>query len=193
MLKSPNNLYSLGFLAESYYRRFKQRRVPSDLDCCIQYFTLALPHAPIGHPDVYGILNSLGICHHQRFHLLGEPDDIDKDIAYKTQAILLDDSDPALSIGLGRAHQTRFQSLGDSNDLEKCIEYDTRAVSLTANDDPNLPGRLDSLANAHLLRFQRLDDPIELDKGINYQTRAASLTPPGHRYFSGRLNNLSSS
>ncbi|CAE6504099.1 unnamed protein product [Rhizoctonia solani] len=193
MLQNPNDLYSLGFLAESYYRRFRQRRVPSDLDRCIEYFTFAIPHAPTGNPDLYGILNSLGICHHQRFHLLGELEDLDKEIAWRTQAILLDGTDPALNIGLGRAYQTRFQRLGDPGDLEKCLEYDSQAILLTDNDDPNLPARLDSLSNAHLLRFQLLDDPSELDKGVECQTRAASLTPPGHRYFAGRLNNLSSS
>ncbi|KAG8756520.1 hypothetical protein FRC11_005255, partial [Ceratobasidium sp. 423] len=179
----------------SYHCRFKQRKVPSDLDDAIEYVTLALSHAPEGHPGVYRLLIFLGICHHQRFHLMNQIRDLDTDIAYKTRAILIepDSTDPSVIIGLGRAYQTRFQRLGDLDDLEKSIEYCTRAVSVTANNDQSLPDRLDSLGNAYLLRFQRLDDPGELDKGIEHQTRAASLTPQDHHGFAGRLNNLAAS
>ncbi|CAE6507950.1 unnamed protein product [Rhizoctonia solani] len=195
VLLKPDDPYLLGPLGESYHCRFKQRKMPGDLDHAIEYVTLALSHAPEGHPGVYRLLVFLGICHHQRFHLMNEVGDLDMDIAYKTRAVLMepDGTNPPVIIGLGRAYQTRFQRLGDLDDLEKSIEYCTRAISFTTDNDPSLPDRLDSLGNAYLLRFQRLDDPSELDKGIEHQTRAASLTPQGHHDFMQRLNNLAAS
>ncbi|KEP50524.1 putative aromatic di-alanine and TPR containing protein [Rhizoctonia solani 123E] len=195
VLQDPDNPYLLGPLGESYQCRFNQRKALTDLDNGIKYIELTLSHAPDGHPGVYSLLTFLGLCHHQRFHVLGEIEDLDKDIAYKTRAVSMESDSPDLSVitGLGRAYRIRFQRLGDLGDLEKSIEYGARAVSLTPDHDPDLCGRLDSLGNSHLLRFQRLDDPSELDKGIEFQTRAASLTPQGHQDFPDRLNNLAAS
>ncbi|KAJ1301891.1 hypothetical protein OPQ81_000731 [Rhizoctonia solani] len=194
IIPKPDDPYLLGPLGGSYYIRFKRQKSLSDLDRAIEHFTRALSHPPEVESDVYELLTTLSVCHHQRFHLLGEGRDLDKDIQYKGRAVLMGSYiSPFVLIGLGRAYRVRFQRLGDLDDLEQSIDYCIRAGSGMANNDLDLASCLDSLGDSYLLHSERLDDPSEMDIAIEHQTRAASLTPQEHPMFMQRLNNLAAS
>ncbi|KAJ1301890.1 hypothetical protein OPQ81_000730 [Rhizoctonia solani] len=194
ILLQPNDPYLVGLLGASYSYRFQKRKSLEDLEGAIKYITLALSLDP-DDLDIYELLARLSLFHHQRFHILGEIGDLNKDIEYKSRAISMepDRTKPFIIIALGRSYRVRFQRIGNVDDLEKSTEWCIRAVSLLADDDPRLADCLDSLGATYQLRFQRLDDPGDVDKAIKHQTRAASLTSRGHPMFMERLNILAAS
>ncbi|CAE6435005.1 unnamed protein product [Rhizoctonia solani] len=63
-------------------------------------------------------------------------------------------------------------------------------LSVTPDDKPNSPNRLDKLGASHARRFQRLRELADTEKEIQYQPRALNLITNDHSDLSSRLTDL---
>lgn len=119
--------------------------------------------------------------YHNRFHRLGDINDLDKDIEYKTQGLPLSpEGDPCLLGQLGESYHCRFKHTGSPIDLEHSIEYITLAVALSPDGHSHLHKQLERLSIYHHERFHLTGTLDDLDKDIEYKTRAVSLNPGGN-------------
>ncbi|CAE7084619.1 unnamed protein product [Rhizoctonia solani] len=156
--------------------------------------TIVLTLTPEDDPGFPDVLRALGNAHTERFWSLGDKDDVDKAIEYKSAALkLIPDNNPNLAlqlVNLATSHRDRFERLGDLIDMGKAIEYNSRAVAITAEDDPNFPNWLAELGISYQYRFGSLGELEDLTQAVEYQSRALALTPDGHPHFLTRLTNL---
>ncbi|KAG8714454.1 hypothetical protein FRC11_008406 [Ceratobasidium sp. 423] len=104
----------LDTLSALYFARFEHLEDLEDLESAIECCELAISLAPDENKhSVVNSLNNLGHYVHTRWHILGDTNDLDDDIEYKTRAALLVASDrhphlPAQLSNLGLSHAALF-------------------------------------------------------------------------------------
>ncbi|CUA68680.1 Nesprin-1 [Rhizoctonia solani] len=156
-----------------------------------------LPLAPRGSPDLRLLLAGLAAAHDQRFDILGDPNDIEKELEYMTgvRTLTPDDADnmPSVLSALGIARGKRYQRLGDPADMEKGIELQSLALGMMPNNDPDLADRLSNLSVSHKDRYDRFGELRDIEKAIEYNSRAVALTPKGDPILSSYFEQLGSS
>ncbi|KAF8685700.1 TPR-like protein [Rhizoctonia solani] len=154
----------------------------------------ALTLAPDDIPNEPQLFSSLAALFYERFSILGEVNDLNQSIEWRSIALdLTSDDDPAclqLLTDQGVSLRKRFERLGDLQDVDQAIEYGYIEVSLTPPGHPELPSRLTSLGVSHSYRFQRLGEMGDLEKAIKCQGYAASLSPYNDPHLPGLLTNL---
>ncbi|CAE6424281.1 unnamed protein product [Rhizoctonia solani] len=117
-----------------------------------------------------------------RFRRSGDINDLNKDIEYKTQAVLLKPEDSYLLALLGESHRSRFKQQNALTDLEHAIKYFTLAVSYDP-DDMDVYELLAYLSLCHHQRFHLLGDIEDLNQDIACKTRAISMEPDRTKPF----------
>ncbi|KDN39478.1 hypothetical protein RSAG8_08773, partial [Rhizoctonia solani AG-8 WAC10335] len=129
-----------------------------------------------------------------RFQRLGNIDDINKAIEYKTQSVShTADADPCRHERLHSlriSHYLRFKRLRKVEDLRKSIEYQTQAIEYTPEGHYDLSERLHTLGMLHDTYFSHLGNPEDLERAIEYKLKAQSLTPADHPDIGQRLKGL---
>ncbi|KDN46596.1 hypothetical protein RSAG8_04249, partial [Rhizoctonia solani AG-8 WAC10335] len=128
-----------------------------------------------------GDLYKLWQSHRYQFQGLGELNEIERRVDYRTSIVkLTPDGHPDLPSRLGElgaAYGNRFRLLGEPDDLEHAMEYIHRAVVSTPKDHPHLSHWLGLLGTAYLARFLHLDELKDLDKAIEYKLGALAAIP----------------
>ncbi|QRW18547.1 CHAT domain protein [Rhizoctonia solani] len=166
----------------------------TDADWSKAKISQALTLAPDDIPNEPQLFSSLAALFYERFSILGEVNDLNQSIEWRSIALdLTSDDDPAclqLLTDQGVSLRKRFERLGDLQDVDQAIEYGYIEVSLTPPGHPELPGRLTSLGVSHSYRFQRLGEMGDLEKAIKCQGYAASLSPYNDPHLPGLLTNL---
>jgi hypothetical protein len=85
-----------------------------------------------------------------------------------------------------------YDRIGDPNDLEEAISKVDMAVSMTPEDHPDWPGRLNNLGTMLLSRCELTGKSDYLEKAILKTEKAASITREDHPDRAGILNSLGS-
>ncbi|EUC57645.1 aromatic di-alanine and TPR containing protein, putative [Rhizoctonia solani AG-3 Rhs1AP] len=169
----------------------------AEINAGIATLARALSQTPDNHPRMRLLLACLADAHYERFELLGEPDDLEKAIEYRSTTLALTpDDDPGLSellFNLGAVYSQRFQLLGDRDDIEKAVECGRLSVDLATDDDSALALRLANLGTQHSIQFQDTGKLTDLEDAVQYLSRALALTPDGDPILLGILINLGAS
>ena len=83
-------------------------------------------------------------------------------------------------MGRGIDLMDSFESTDDLADIFEAISVNQQAVRLTADGNPDMPGRLDTLGLSLRKRFERTGDLSDLSEAILNQQRAVKLASDGH-------------
>ncbi|KAJ8594179.1 hypothetical protein M405DRAFT_784899 [Rhizopogon salebrosus TDB-379] len=185
---------SLDNLAVSFYTRFKQRGVLSDLDNAINLDRAALAACTPGHSNQSDFLDNLASHLYARFEQKGILSDLDEVIDLDQAALALcppghsnrPDSLNNLAIHL----YARFQQKGVQSDLDEVLDLDRASLALCPPGHSNQSLSLSNLATHLYARFEQRGVLSDLDEAIQLNQAALALRPPGHSNQSDSLTNL---
>jgi tetratricopeptide (TPR) repeat protein len=79
----------------------------------------------------------LGYAHEVRYRLARGPDDLDRAIALRRQAVAAGLADPDLFAGISSGHLARFDRTGDRGDLRRAVTAAERFLDAADPDHPN--------------------------------------------------------
>lgn len=165
-----------------------------DIEKAIQTSEQVLAATLPDDPEFGGRLCNLSFAFHSRFERFGDEDDIQNAVRAAEQAVAARAAHrghaAALSV-LSIMLNARFGRLGHAVDIDNAILASQEAVHATPPDDPDLPGRLDTLGNACRSRFELCGDLDDLEMAVSAGQMALDATPPTHPDHANMLNNLS--
>ncbi|KAG9123475.1 hypothetical protein FRC07_014890 [Ceratobasidium sp. 392] len=190
----------LSSLGNSHLSRFKVTGDLDDLERAIAYQEEAFTLTPERHADKPTHLFNLGNSLQKRFERLGELVDIDRSIrclkeAHESISKPWENIYPKCIEALGSSLSYRYQRLSELVDIEQAVICHSEAVSLTLDDSPAKPQRLESLGHSFLQRFEhhhhhQLPD---LESSITCHMMAVDLTPDHYAGKARRLDGLGTS
>lgn len=146
---------------------------------------------PADDPERGGRLCNLSYALHSRFERLGDEDDIQKAVEASQQAVAAQPNSAAALSVLSVMLNARFGRLGHKEDVDNAVQASREAVDATLPDDPELPGRLDTLGNTCRSRFETTGDLEDLSTAVSASRMALDATPLMHPDRANMLNNLS--
>ncbi|KAJ7465536.1 CHAT domain-containing protein [Mycena latifolia] len=187
---SSQSLNDMGALLQklvfSLHERFELHGNLEDVNEAIGITEELLKAHPSPHPqrciDLVDLAHLLEIRFEHQPTALEDPNDIDKIIALRREALGLQDSSNAQGSktlnGLGAALRVRFAMRQDLNDLEDAIKCHRKALAINSTfvSQPKHAGILANLALAVHMRFRQHGDPKDLDELIGLWREELQLT-----------------
>ncbi|KAG8711605.1 hypothetical protein FRC08_015697 [Ceratobasidium sp. 394] len=180
---TPGRTNWLASLGISFQRRFERLGKRGDIVEAIYYLSEAVNFTPEGDTRKRLRLESLAVSLFHRFCIARERSqvaDIDKAIAFQRRALQLAPDGhadlPRHLYNLGKFLFHRYHRLKELSNLDEAISFLDRAVPAVL-DNPDRPGRLQTLSDAYLQRFNHLDDFQALEHAIKNMEFALASTP----------------
>lgn len=141
-------------------------------------------------------LNNLGIMYATRFLRSRRPEDLERSLHFKAQAISWANPGseylPSVFNEIGISFHMRFQHLKKIQDIDHAIIYQKQSLVGTRRHE-NYPTFLMNLGRAFRDRFQHLDKREDIDNSILCLRRAVKLVPHSRVVLKAMcLNNLAS-
>lgn len=173
--------------------RFDRLGGLDDIEKAIQMNELVVAATLPDDPELSGRLYNLSYALHSRFERLGDEEDIQNAVQAAEKAVEAaapPDRAAALSV-LSVMLNSRFGRLGHADDVDNAILASQEALRATCPDDPDLPGRLDTLGNTCRSRYELSGDLDDLEMAVTAGQMAVDATPPMHPDRANMLNNLS--
>ncbi|KAG6328293.1 hypothetical protein ID866_10796 [Astraeus odoratus] len=192
--RDPERSRMLVKLAKDLRNKFKDNKVPSDLDKAIDVLREALRICPPEHPTGPDALHDLAVCLGIRGNSRRSLADLEEAIALDRKVLeLRKPGHPHRDISLynlARNLWEKFKLDDDVEVLEQAITYNRGALELRKPGHPHRSMALNNLG-VNLLEKFKLDGDVEvLEQAITYHREALELCSKGHRDRPLCLSNL---
>ncbi|MFB9682333.1 CHAT domain-containing protein [Streptosporangium vulgare] len=162
-------------LAFAYWRRYRLRADPADLDEVITLFTRVRertgPRATV--------LSDLGTAYRQRYEHTRERADLEQAVTLIEQAARLPEgrASRAVQADLGTALLYRYERFGARSDLWRAAELVEAVLAAVPPHDPQRADHLAKAASVLLKRYERSRSPADVDRAVDLNEQALEALP----------------
>lgn len=151
------------------------------LDEIIQQLTHAISSTPIFHPDHAPCIALLGVAALTRFRHTGNPDELDRAVAYTKRAIAVahPESNKLANMFSYLCVEllSRAELTGSTEDLDAAVDAGQQAIDHDAATDLHRAAALMNYGSALTLRSRRKGNPNDLNTAIALGQQALEIVP----------------